>query len=99
MPVLLVWRAPHDVARPERADGTAFTLHIAAAGSADQCLAERMRVPVAARAGLEGDVGAGRARGRGGFKKLIDAHGAGEVFGGPSGRGLRTVWLEFHERP
>src|SRR3954463_5006717 len=99
MPVLLVWRAPHDVARPERADGTAFALHIAAACGANQCLAEWMRMPVAARAGLEGDVGAGRARGRGRLEELVYTHRAGEVFGGPSGRGLRTVWLEFHERP
>src|ERR1043166_3841533 len=56
VPVLFVRRTPHDVAGTDDSDGIALALHVAASGRADQRLAERMRVPVAARAGLESDV-------------------------------------------
>src|SRR5256885_3024609 len=56
VPVLFARRAPHYVAVPDHFDRPAPALHATVTGGHDQRLAERMRVPVAARAGLEGDV-------------------------------------------
>ena len=59
----------NDVAGADFLDGAARALRPAAAGGDDQRLAERMRVPGGARAGLEGDAGAAaRAPGSGGSK-------------------------------
>jgi hypothetical protein len=62
VPMLLAGRNPDHVARPDFLDRPAPALHPAAAGRHDQGLAERMRVPCRARAGLEGDAGAERTR-------------------------------------
>src|ERR1700712_5793197 len=55
MPMTMAGRAPDDVADVEFDDGAAFALRPAFSGSHDEDLAERMRMPRAARAGLEGD--------------------------------------------
>src|SRR3954466_14443776 len=85
VPVLLVRRTPHDVAGTNDMHGPALALHVAAAGRADQRLAERMRVPVAARARLEGDIRAARARRRRRLEQLVDTYGAGKVLRRPAG--------------
>ena len=55
VPVLLARREPDDIAGPDLLDRAALALDPAAAGRDDQRLAERMRVPGGAGAGLEGD--------------------------------------------
>ena len=51
---------PDDVAGADFLDRAALALDPAAAGGDDQGLAQRMRVPGGARAGLERDAGAAR---------------------------------------
>src|SRR5579862_4745639 len=62
VPVLLTGRARDDVARSYDSQRSAPALHEADAGSDDQRLPERVGMPVAAGAGLEGDAGTARAR-------------------------------------
>src|SRR6266480_2287064 len=88
MPVLFARRTPDDVARPDDLDRATPALHEAAAGRHDQRLAQRVRVPIAARTGLERDVSAARARRSRRLEKRINAYRASEVFGRPSGGGL-----------
>ena len=78
VPVLLARREPDDVARPYLLDRSALTLREAAAGRHDQCLAQRMRLPGRARAGLERDAGAADARRIGRLEHRVDADRAGE---------------------
>src|SRR3954471_11358939 len=96
MPVLLVWRAPHDVTGPYDANSAARALDVAAAGSTNERLAEGMRVPVASRRRLEGHIGAARARRRRRLEELVDAHRAGEILCRAVGRGLGSVFSQFH---
>src|SRR6266571_3448339 len=96
MPMLLARRAPNYVARPDLPDRAAPALHKTAAARHDERLAQGMRVPVAACAWLERDVGAARACRTGRLEQRVDAHRAGEIFGRPSGRGLRTVAFDVH---
>ena len=79
-----------DVARAHLLDGSALTLNPADTGGHHEHLTDRMRVPGGTSAGLEGDAAAGHARRRGRREEHVDAHRPCEVFGGPSGRGLRT---------
>ena len=76
--MLLARRKPHHVTRANFLDRPALALEPSRAGSDDQGLAERMRVPRGARARLEGDDSAADARGFGDLKDGIDAHRAGE---------------------
>src|SRR5438874_10404636 len=96
--MLLVRRTPDDVTGPDRAYCAALALHVAVARRANERLAKRMRVPIAARAGLEGYVRAARARWRGRLEELVDAHRAGEILRRPFGRRLRSVLPELHVR-
>ena len=81
VPMFFAGREPDHVAGADFFDGAAPVLGPAAAGGDDQRLAERVRVPGGACAGLEGDAGSDGA-GRGGrVEEAIDAHGAGEVIG------------------
>src|SRR6266705_78445 len=96
MPMLLAWRARDNITRSNDLDRPAPALHIAAAGSDDQGLAQRVGVPRAAGAWLERDVGTARTRRCGRLEKLVDAYGAGEILGRPSGGGLRTVSFDVH---
>src|SRR4051812_8220226 len=64
VPVLLVGPDGHDVAGADLLYPAAPALVETAARRDDQCLTERVRVPVAARARLERDVRAGRTRRR-----------------------------------
>ena len=61
MPVLLAWRNPYDISRPDLLDGPAPPLCASNAGRHDQRLTERVRVPCRAGAGLEGDARTGSA--------------------------------------
>ena len=90
MPVLLAGFERHHVARTDLLDRTAPPLHAAKACGDDQRLAKRMRVPGRARAGLEGDLIAGNARGIRGRKQRIDPHRAGELLGRTPHRRLRA---------
>ncbi len=83
VPVLLARREPDHVAGADFLDRAAFALHPAAAGGDDQDLAERMRVPRGAGAGLEGDRLPAAARGVGRLEQRVDAHRAGEPLGRP----------------
>src|SRR6266568_6837990 len=96
MPMLLAWRARDNITRSNDLDRPAPALHIAAAGSDDQGLAQRVGVPRAAGAWLERDVGTARTRRCRRLEKLVDAYGAGEILGRPSGGGLRTVSFDVH---
>ena len=96
VPVLLAGREPDDVAGPDLLDRAALALRPAAAGGDDQRLAERMRVPGGARAGLEGDAGAADARRVRRLEQRIDAHRAGEPLRRSLAGRLRAASLDFH---
>src|SRR6266446_330318 len=96
MPMLLAWRGRDNITRSNDLDRPAPALHIAAAGSDDQGLAQRVGVPCAAGAWLERDVGAARTCRSGRLEKLVDTYRAGEILGRPSGGGLRTVSFDVH---
>src|SRR6516162_1781909 len=68
MPMLLSGFEPDDISRPDFFDGTAPFLSPADAGSHDQRLAERMRMPGGSCAGLKGNACAARTRGIGRLK-------------------------------
>lgn len=74
VPVFLTGLEPHDVARPDLLDRSAFALRAPKPGRHEQCLSERMRVPGGSRARLEGDDRAADARGRASLKRRIDPH-------------------------
>src|SRR5690348_1078291 len=99
VPMLLVGREPDDIAWADFLDRAAFALDPAAAGGDDQGLAERMRVPRGARAGLEGDAGAGNARRVRRTEQRVDAHRAGEILRRSLAGCLRAVSLYFHRLP
>src|SRR5436190_696857 len=61
MPMLLACRARDNITRSNDLDRPAPALHKTAAGRHDERLTQRMRVPIAPRAGLERYVGAARA--------------------------------------
>ena len=65
--------------------------------SHDQRLAERVRVPGRARAGLEGDERAGNTGGLRRAEQRIDADRAGEPIGGTFAGRLRTAAFDFHD--
>src|SRR5205823_3827515 len=62
VPMLLVRRKPDDIAGPDFLDRSAVALRPAKAGSDDQCLTERMRMPCGAGTRLEGDARAMHTR-------------------------------------
>ena len=62
VPMLFVRRKPNDIARPDFFNRPAFTLRPAKAGSDDQRLTERMRMPGSARTRLERDARATHTR-------------------------------------
>jgi len=99
MPVLLAGFERHDVARTDLLDGSVPTLHAAKARGDDQRLTERMRMPGRARAGLEGDVIAGDARGTDGRKQGIYTDRAGEILGRSPGRRLGSRLSNLHRMP
>src|SRR5881396_856615 len=96
MPMLLAWRARDNITRSNDLDRPAPALHIAAAGSDDQGLAQRVGVPCAAGAWLERYVGTARTRWCRRLEKRVDAYGAGEILGRPSRRRLRAISFEVH---
>src|SRR6267142_1461060 len=96
MPMPFARRAPDHIAGPNDLDRTAPALNQPAAGSHNQCLAKRVRVPCTPGAWLERDVGAARTGRSGSLEKLVDTYRAGEILGRPSGRGLRTVSFDVH---
>jgi hypothetical protein len=93
VPVLFAGREPHHVTGPDFFDGTAFALRASEAGGDDQCLAKRMGMPCGARARLESDARAARARRSRRREQRIDADGAGEPVRRPLAGGLRPVAL------
>ena len=58
VPVLLAWRAPDNIARPNFLFRAAFALHPSTPRRHDQGLAERMGVPRGAGTRFERDTGA-----------------------------------------
>src|ERR1700716_221569 len=78
MPVLHARRNPHHVARLDLALFAAPVLYPSRSGGDDQNLPGGVRVPGAARAGLEGDVARTHARLRTRAHERGDHHGAGE---------------------
>ena len=83
VPVFLAGRKPHHVAGSDFFDRGAPALYQPRAGGDDQSLAERMRVPGRARAGLERDAGAADARRIGRLEQRVDTDRAGEPFRRP----------------
>jgi hypothetical protein len=79
--VFLAGWNPDDIARTDLLDRAALTLGATATRGDDQGLAERMRMPVRARARLEGDAGAANPGGRGRFEERIDPNRAGKPIG------------------
>src|SRR5215469_13289379 len=73
VPVAMIRRTPDDIARADLRDRASFTLRPAAAGGDNERLAERVRMPGGARAGLECDAGACYASRRGGREQWVDA--------------------------
>ena len=87
------------ITRTDVFDRSAPTLHAAETCGHDERLAKRMRVPGRARAGLEGDLIAGNARGIRGRKQRIDPHRAGEILGRSPDRRLRASLPDLHLLP
>src|SRR6266568_8893328 len=94
--MFLARREPDDIARSDLLDRPALALRKAAAGSHDQCLSQRMRVPGRARAGLECDAGAADARRIGRLEQWVDANRASEPFRRPLSGRLCAVSLDIH---
>src|SRR3954470_17829667 len=94
VPVLLAGRNPDHVAGADLLLRAAVALGPAAAGRDDQRLAERMRMPGRAGAGLEGHDGAGDTRRGAALEGRVDPHGSGEIVGRALGRGLRPAALD-----
>src|SRR5438874_4688904 len=97
VPVLLARRAYNDIAGANLAFRAVLAFHPAAAGGHDQPLAEGMRVPGAARAGLEGDErgrDAGRLCRR---EQRIDADSASEPVIRAFAGGLRAASFKLHK--
>src|SRR5271170_6239676 len=97
VPMLLCWREPDDVARPDLLDRAALVLDAAAAGHDDQSLAERVRVPGGARAGLEGDESAGDAGWIWRTEQRVDPDRAGEPLRWSLAGRLRAAPLDLHQ--
>lgn len=97
VPMLFTGSKPDDVARSDLFDGAAETLSASTAGDNDKRLADGMRVPGCARAGLKGDAGGNDARGFRRSPERINTDSAGEVFCGTFGRGLRAGSLDMHD--
>jgi len=98
MPMLLAGREPDHISWAYFFDRPALTLDPAQSRRDDQCLAERVRVPRGARAGLEGDVPAVDAPGRGRLEQWINADGTGEPVGGPLARRFGAASFDVHSR-
>src|SRR5208337_2412517 len=96
VPVLLARRNPDDVARPDLFDGTAPALRPSEAECDDQDLAERMRMPGGAGAGLERHGVAGPPRGRARREQGVDPHRAGAPRRRSLARRLRTASFDLH---
>ena len=96
VPVLLAGFERDHVTRTDVFDPSAPTLHAAEAGGHDKRLTKRMRVPRRSRAGLEGDVIAGDARGIDGRKQGIDTDGACEILGRSPDCGLGACLPDLH---
>src|SRR5215469_10984647 len=96
MPMLLARRARHHIAGPDHLDRPTPALNQTEARSHNKRLPEWVRVPVAARARLERDVGTARARGCWRFEQWIDPNRASEILRRPLDGGLRTASFEFH---
>src|SRR3954454_3429104 len=95
MPVLEAWWEPDDVARPHLFDRSAVALHPSQAQSDDQCLSERMRVPVGASPGLKGDVTSAGPRRIWCLKERVHADRSGDPVRRGLGRRTRAVSLDL----
>src|SRR4051812_37409289 len=98
MPMFLAGLEPNHISRTDLFDRSSFVLHPAEAEGDNQRLAERMRVPGGAGAGLEGDGCAGYSRRRGHRDEWIDPYCAGEPVRGSFVRRLRSAALNLHGR-
>src|SRR5687767_9240916 len=96
MPMFLARREPGHVSGADLLNGPTLTLNQAVAGRDDQGLAQRMRVPRGAGAGLEGHARAADAGRVAGLEEWIDPDGASEPVGRPFARGLRANSLDLH---
>src|SRR6266699_1951863 len=96
VPMLLTWRAPHNVARSNLLDRTSPALHETATGCDDQNLTPRMRMPCCSSARFEGHTSSESTFGIGRLEQRVNAHGAREIFGGSFCRGLRTTSCNLH---
>src|SRR5436190_9456996 len=96
MPVLLAWGNPDDIPGPNLLDGAAPPLRATSAGSHDQGLTERVRVPCRAGARFERDAPASRARGQGRVEQRVDAHGSCEPLCRSLCRRLGSTSLDVH---
>jgi len=96
VPVLLVRLDADDITGSNLLDRPAPSLVKPAAELDDQRLSERVRVPVAARARLEGHIRAASAPGRARLEQRIDLDVPREVLCRALGRWSCTVSAEFH---
>jgi hypothetical protein len=76
--MFLAGRKPDDITRTNFFDGSTPVLRPAIAGSDDECLAERVRMPCGTCARFEGDVRTDHTRRFGRREKRIDAYSARE---------------------
>ena len=86
--MLLTWRKPDHVTRPDGFHRTAPSLGASAARRDDERLAQRMRMPRRSRTRIEGDTHADDPCGIRGFEERIDARRAGEIIRRTFGGGL-----------
>ena len=79
VPMLLARRYPNDIAGPDLLPRSAVGLHPAQAGSNDQRLTERVRVPVCACTGFKRHSRAADACGGHSFERHVEPDDSGEV--------------------
>lgn len=96
MPVPYSGGNPDHISGPDFFDRSTFLLHAAQAVLDDERLPGRMRMPGSAGAGLESDDAAGDAAGLFGLEQRVQAHGAGESFGGTLPGWVGTCAGYFH---
>jgi len=94
--MFLTRRNPHDIARAHFFNRAAIALNPAEAGGDQQGLAQGMRVPIGARAWLEGNAAAGDTRGLRCLKQWIDAHRSSKIFCRRATGRLRTTAFDIH---
>src|SRR3989441_5425387 len=96
VPMLLTWRAPHNLPRSNLLDRTSPTLYETGTRCDDQNLTARMRMPSCSSARFERHTRSERTLGIGRLEQRVNAYCPGKIFGGSFRRRLRTTSCNLH---